>query len=59
MELYIYDLDTNEVVAIAVGETTEECEDKAAPYTNDYGTTYSPAFGFANGLIENDEADIL
>ena len=59
MRLYIYDLDTNEVVAIAEGETEQECEDKATPYTNDYGTTYSPAFGFDNGLVENDDAEIL
>lgn len=54
MKLYVYDLDSKEIVAIAEGETSQECEDKAYAYTNDYGTTYSDF-----GLIENDDAEIL
>lgn len=59
MKLYIYDLETMEVIAIANGETNDECEDKAFAYTNDYGTTYTPAFGLSGGLVENANADIL
>lgn len=54
MKLYVYDLDSMEVIAIAEGESEQECEDKVYIYTNDYGTTYSDF-----GLIENDEAEIL
>ena len=59
MKLYIYDLDTMEVIAIADGEANQECENKAQPYTNEYGTTYTPAFGMVGGLIDNNNAEIL
>ena len=59
MKLYIYDLDTKKVIAVAEGNTNAECDDKAGAYTNDYGTTYTPALGTVDGLIENDDADIL
>lgn len=59
MDLYIYDAETKEVVAIATGKNNEECEEKAADQFGDtdyYGWTYSPAFGFDGGLIENSNA---
>jgi hypothetical protein len=59
MKLYIYSLDTKEVVAIAEGETNAECESKASAYANDYGMTYSAAFGSVDGLIDNSNAEIL
>ncbi|MCP4339850.1 MAG: hypothetical protein GY799_13405 [Desulfobulbaceae bacterium] len=61
MKLYIYDAETNEVVATATGETNEDCENKAFNYlgVDEYAGTYTPAFGTANGLIENEEAEIL
>lgn len=59
MKLYIYNPDTNEIIAISEGKTNKECEDKAQLYTNDYGTTYSPAFGANGGLIDNNNAEIL
>lgn len=57
--LYIYNLETNLVVAKATGETNEECESKAFAYANDYGASYTPAFGTIDGLIDNDEAEVL
>ena len=61
MKLYVYDPDTMLVVAIAEGESNEECERKAsAEYSpDDYRFTYSPAFGFVDGLIDDDDAAIL
>lgn len=41
MKLYVYDLDTLKIVAIAEGETNKECEDKADGYSNDYGFSYT------------------
>lgn len=55
LKLYVYDLDTKEVIATAEGQTNDECEEKAWQYANDYGMTYSPAFGTADGLIEIDD----
>ena len=59
MKLYIYDVETLEVIAIAGGESNAECEAKAQAYTGDYGATYSPAFGAAGGLIDNTHAEVL
>lgn len=58
MRLYIYDEETMRVVAIATGSTNEECETKADSYIQDgYYSTYSPAFGSVDGLIENPDAE--
>jgi len=61
MTIYIYDADTSDVIAAITGNTNEECE----KYVNDnYNTndeiraTYSPGFGFANGL-NNNEHEII
>ena len=59
MKLYIYDIDTKDVLWIIERDTNEECEAVAQPYANEYGSTYSPAFGHADGLIENQDAEIL
>ena len=61
MRLYIYDEETMQVIAIATGNTNEECEAKAAPYTEQDGIagTYTPAFGFVDGLIENSSAEYI
>lgn len=58
MKLYIYSVETMEIVAIATGESNEECEDKAAKYlgTDEYAGTYTPAFGTADGLINSKDA---
>lgn len=57
--LYIYNLETNLVVATATGKTNEECESKAYAYENDYGMTYTPAFGCTDGLVDDKEAEVL
>ena len=59
MELYVYSNETNKHVATITGETNDDCEAKAEELysTNDYSNTYSPAFGFAGGLVENPEAE--
>lgn len=60
MKLYIYDEESMEVVAIAEGDTNEECEGKAEGYIeNGYAATYSPAFGSVDGLEENPDAEVL
>ena len=54
MKLYVYETVNNTVVATFEGATNEECESqaRAANYDNsdDYGWTYSPAFGAVDGL---------
>ena len=59
MDLYIYRLEDNVHVATISGETNDSCEAKAESlYTsNDYGWTYSPSFGAADGLKENPDAE--
>ena len=57
MKIYVYDEETMEVIAIAHGETNDECEEKIQPYINDYAATYSPAFGSIDGL-KNPNEDI-
>ncbi|OHD24629.1 MAG: hypothetical protein A2Y38_16785 [Spirochaetes bacterium GWB1_59_5] len=61
MKLYAYNTETMEVLAIANGETNEECESKmdAAGYPGgeEIGWTYSPAFGAVDGLIETEDAE--
>jgi hypothetical protein len=61
MKLYIYEIETKKVNAIAVGETNEECEQIAAPslWCEDLAATYTPAFGTVDGLIENPDALIM
>jgi protein-disulfide isomerase len=58
MKLYIYSLESNQHAATVTGETSEACERVAEETygSNDFGWTYTPAFGFSDGLIENDEA---
>jgi len=59
MKLYIYNLETKEIVATAEGETNDDCENKALAYSDDYGMTYSPAFSANDGLIDNGDAETL
>lgn len=59
MILYVYDLSWR-VVARVHGAANAECERKAdeANYGNDeYGWTYSPAFGFVDGLTDTGDAE--
>ena len=62
MELYIYSNETNEHFATVTGNDNRKMEQAAedAGYTsNDYNCTYSPAFGFSNGLVENPDAEVI
>lgn len=58
--LYIYSTETNTVVARIHGESNEACEAKAEELgfmgSDDFGGTYSPAFGANDGLIDSDAA---
>lgn len=58
--LYIYSTETNTVVARIHGESNEACEAKADELnymgSDDFGATYSPAFGAVDGLIDSDTA---
>lgn len=61
LKLYIYNQE-NEVVAVVEGYSNKECEEKAADAgytTDDYGWTYSPAFGTVDGLKDFNEKEIL
>ncbi len=60
MKIYIYD-DDNLHVATITGDNNESCEKKAEKKypSNDYGWTYTPAFGASDGLTENENAEII
>lgn len=56
--LYVYSLEANQHVATITGTDNAAVEAKAeAEYgSNDFGWTYSPAFGATDGLVANDDA---
>lgn len=58
-KLYVYSLDDNGHVATITGDGNLECEAKASEVYggNDYGWTYSPAFGASGGLTEAEYAE--
>ncbi|MCP4585355.1 hypothetical protein [Pseudoalteromonas sp.] len=45
MKLYIYNVDTKEIIAIAEGSTNDECEQKTFEYlgVDEYGGSYTNA----------------
>ena len=57
MKFYVYNLEDNEHVATISGSGNEACEavfdDR---FGDDYGATYSPAFGINGGLVRNAKA---
>ncbi len=60
MKGYIYDVETEEVVAVIEGETCEACEEVAYELNyyiddEDYGLTYTPAFGTIDAVILTDK----
>jgi hypothetical protein len=59
MKLYVYDADTRVVVAVIEGDSNAACESVAADRFDDdqYLTTYTPAFGAADGLEWSDDAE--
>jgi len=57
---YVYRLTDRVVVAIIEGESNDACETKAAEvFGDDFGATYSPAFGAESGLIDNPDAEYV
>lgn len=60
--LYIYTAEDNTLVARISGASNLACEAHAAAHygnTDMYGWTYSPAFGFADGIIDNEDAEVV
>ena len=57
--IYVYSLEDNSHVATITGADNAACEAKADEIygSNDYGWTYSPAFGAVDGLTENADAE--
>ena len=56
--LYVYSAETNALAATITGDDNIACEAKAAADfgSDDYGWTYSPAFGATDGIVSNDSA---
>ncbi|HEY6541091.1 MAG TPA: hypothetical protein VIZ18_09145 [Ktedonobacteraceae bacterium] len=53
--LWVYDLETKEVIAEIEGADNKACETIASKRWGDtdyFGWTYSPAFGVSDGLIQ-------
>lgn len=61
MKMYVYSLEDNSHVATIIGESNEACDKAFNEHydINDYATTYSPAFGAADGLMENPDAEVI
>lgn len=60
LALYIYDAETNKHVATIHGANNAACEGIAQDmFANDFGWTYSPAFGYTDGLEENSDAQVI
>lgn len=57
--LYIYDEETMTVVAEITAETDSKCEAYAEENYCAYLNTYSPAFGFANGLKRDGNEEVI
>jgi hypothetical protein len=59
--LYVYSLEDNSHVATITGDDNKACEAKANDVygSNDFGWTYTPAFGASDGLEENDDAEVI
>ena len=57
--LYVYDPDSRKVIAVISGDP-RDCERVAADQYGDtdyYLTTYAPAFGSSDGLIDSGDAE--
>lgn len=57
--LYIYDEETMTVIAEINAETEAQCEAYAEENYSAYLNTYSPAFGFANGLKRDGNEEVI
>ena len=59
---YVYNVDTREIAYEIHGDTDVAIEAKFGDLNMDldsYGITYSPAFGFADGLIRTEQTEEL
>ena len=57
---YVYNVDTREIAYVIHGDTDAAIEAKFSYLNIDadsYGITYSPAFGFADGLIQTEQTE--
>jgi hypothetical protein len=62
MKAYIYNVETKEVIAEIKGDDNKSIEakfDEIGYDTDEYGLTYSPAFGTADGLITDGDFDVI
>lgn len=63
MKLYIYSNWTGEHIATIIGDGSNDdlhaAAEKAGYNWVDFSSTYSPAFGFSGGLVENPDAQII
>ena len=59
MTLYIYNSKTGVIAEKVTGGTQEQQMDYASEHydADEFGWTYSPAFGMADGLIDDGEAE--
>lgn len=60
MTLYIYTVDNNTLVARIAGTSNAVCERVAAERFGDqdeYGWTYTPAFGCADGILPGEDVE--
>lgn len=62
MKAYIYNIETKEVVAEIKGDDNKLIIDKFDEIgynTDEYGLTYSPAFGTIDGLITDGDFEVI
>lgn len=60
MNYYIYSTEDNRHLYTIIGDDNAACEAKAEEMGVDgdfLAGTYSPAFGFSDGLVENDDSE--
>lgn len=61
MNLYVYRIEDNKHVATFRSEDEEACFAAAAAQydINDYAWTATPGFGAPDGIVEDDDADLI
>ena len=62
MKAYIYNVDTNEVIVEIIGDDNQSIEAKFDELNYDldqYGLTYSPAFGANDGLVTDGDFEVV
>jgi hypothetical protein len=62
MKAYIYNIETKKVIAEIKGNDNKSIEakfDEIGYATDEYGLTYSPAFGTVDGLITDGDFEVI